>query len=273
MSDGTATGKTNQVLRLVMLIGGAVGLFSAGLVGTLGVRGKLNQTYLAPLVGLEPAEPSADELHAMLAENPRAAKADPPSKDPVTRAGNAAGRSQTPSYDLMPDVGLPSPFSAEETRDLFLELETARADLIERTARVAREQKDLELVRADLNHRWDELNRREQELEERSKSLDGERETLSEQMEEIDGRALAMSDVEKGNIQQLAKNIESMKAEAASALLAEKEPDQAALILSFIKAREAGKILAAMPPKVAADITERMLGILKPRAEEAQGGQ
>ena len=273
MSETPAQGKSNHVIRLVMLIGGAVGLFSAGLVGTLGVRGKLNQTYLGPLVGMHATEPSADERHAILATHPQPDASGSSSESRAGDAHAARARAGQSKYDLLPDIGLPSPFSADETRALFDELERARAELRERTARVTREQKDLELVRADLNHRWDELNHREEELEERSKSLDGERQSLSEQQDVADERTLSMTDLEKANIQTLSKDIEHMQAESASALLLEKDPDTAALILSFIKAREAGKILAAMPPKVAADITARMLGILKPRAGGTKGGQ
>ena len=268
MSDGP--GKGNQIIRLVMLAGGAVGLFSAGLVGTLGFQGKLNKAYLGPLVGMEVEQPNVDDLHDLLASSR------PLPEDPAgTRhdSGKRPSRKETSRFELMPDITLPSPFSADEVRLLFEELEHSRADLRERVARVTREEKDLELIRADLNHRWDELNRREEDLEERDKSLKGEQMVLSEQKGAMEDQALTMTEIESSNIEALASKIEKMKAQEASALLLEKEPDKAALILSYIKAREAGKILAAMPPDVGADITERMLGILKPRAAQAKGEQ
>ncbi|MFH0945498.1 MAG: hypothetical protein V2A76_09910 [Planctomycetota bacterium] len=266
MSD--SPGKGNQIIRFVMLAGGAVGLFSAGLVGTLGVQGKLNKAYLGPLVGMEVAETNMDELHELLASSQPAPKV-PAETGPGSR-GHPSRREASQS-GLMPDISLPSPFSAEEVRLLFEELEQARAELRERVARVTREEKDLDLVRADLNHRWDELNRREEDLEEKDKSLKGEQMVLSEQKGAMADRALTMTEIERSNIEALAADIEKMTSDKAAALLLEKEPDKAALILSFIKAREAGKILAGMPAELAADITERMLGILKPRAGQVKG--
>lgn len=252
MAD-VATKKTN-LIRLVMVVLGACGLFSAGLVGTLAVRGQLNEAYLGPLVGREVPEPTLDELHERMASE-RA-------ELPV-----AAARS-----DLLPPVSLPSPFSGDETRALFDELLRTREELRERLARVEREKKDLELVRTDLNHRWDELNRREQEMEELHRSLDGERANLAAQQTEIDKRSTSLDQEQMKNIELLAAQIEKMTAADAAKLLMEKEMAQAALILSFIKAREAGKILAEMPPKHAAELTDRMLGVLKPGAGAASGG-
>lgn len=265
--------KGMQIIRMVMLMMGAVGLFSAGLVGTLGMRGKLNKQYLGPLVGMEveETEPSVEELHELMAARPSNPEHASSGEDHTT-ASSAAGASEHRSAGLLPEINLPSPFSGDETRMLFDELLNTRRDLRERVARLERERKDLELVRIDLNHRWDELNRREEALEELARSLDGERTNLDEERTKIDDRTTSLDDTERKNIEVLASHVEKMKPDAAAALLMEKDPDQAALILSYIKAREAGKILAAMPPAYAADVTDRMLGVLKPRAGQEGGG-
>ncbi len=254
MSDKPAV--ANQVLRVVLLLGGAIGLFSAGLVGTLGVRGKLNAEYLGPLLG--GAEQAAHTDAAPGA--PRAFSSARPHRETEQRAERLADEG------LLPALALPSPFSGEETRALFEELEATRVDLRERSSRLAREQKDLELVRLDLNHRWDELNQREEELEETIKSLAAER-------QELDGRSVLLEEAELANIQQLAEDVEKMPCEAAAALLGEKTPEEAAKILKFIKPREAGKILAALPPKLASSVSQRLLGVLQADGPKQSGGK
>lgn len=246
----------NRVIRVLMLVLGALGLFSAGLVGTLGLRGQLTKEYLGPLVGAAPAAPDA-EHGAAGAEHGggRATAALPKGAEQPRASAERAGTGD----DLLPALQMPSPFSSDETQALFAELESARAELRERTAARDRELKDLELVRVDLNRRWDELNAREESLEEEAKGLLAER-------SEIDGRSVVLKEAELQNLKQLATDVEKMPADAAAKLLQEKEPDRVAMLLSFVKPRESGRILAAMPPEFAAKVTERMLGILKPEA-------
>ncbi|MBI4880484.1 MAG: hypothetical protein HY812_12615 [Planctomycetes bacterium] len=254
MSDGTTL--MTRLVRIVLLLGGAAGLFSAGLVGTLGVRGKLNAEYLGPLLGGPEQEAETEGPPAA----PHAGPAARPHQEAERRTGSAAGDG------LLPPITLPSPFSSEETTALFEELEATRVDLRERSAQLQREQKDFELVRVDLNRRWDELNRREEELEETIKSLAAER-------QELDGRSVLLEEAELANIQQLAEDVEKMPSEAAAALLTEKTAEEAAKILKFVKPREAGKILAALPPKLASSVSQRMLGVLQADGSGKSGGK
>jgi len=228
-------------LSKVLLLGaGAVFLFAAGLAGTLSFRGKLNADTFGSLLG-HPKAPVAedvelDDLHARLAE------------------GDAETAVPTPT---LPQIALPSPFSSLETKTLFKELMTVRAEVRARLESVQQEERDLELIRAELSRRFDDLTRREEELEEQMKSFAAERQALAD-------RSIVLKEAELANLKQLAGDIEKMKAPAAAALLMEKTPERVALILSFVKSRESGKILAEMPPEFANQVTEKALGIVRP---------
>lgn len=229
------------LMKVVFLFVGAVVLFTAGLAGTLSFSGKLNQETLGSLLGHPPpvVEPEVpiDELHERLANG-----------------GELAKDKTIPS---LPPIALPSPFSSMETKTLFKELTTVRAEVRARLESVTQEERDLELIRAELSRRFDDLTRREEELEEQMKSFAAERHAMS-------ARSVVLKEAELANLKQLAGDIEKMKAPAAAALLMEKSPERVALILSFVKSRESGKILAEMPPEFAHDVTEKAIGILRP---------
>ncbi len=229
------------LMKLVFLLVGAVVLFTAGLAGTLSFRGKLNQETIGTLLGHPPpAEPAPeselDALHARLAES---------------------DGEETAADPMLPRIALPSPFSSMETKTLFKELMTVRANVRARLESVQQEERDLGLVRAELSRRFDDLTRREEELEERMKSFAAERQAL-------ESRSVVLKEAELANLKQLAGDIEKMKAPSAAALLMEKPPERVALILSFVKSRESGKILAEMPPEFADEVTDKALGILRP---------
>ncbi len=251
--------------RIGAFVCGAVFLFSAGLVGTLGLRGKLTAAYLGPLIGRESDLSDLDRLHAELQ-----VKTPGPGGAPA-RSGAGSAMPDAPPLIMLPSVALPSPFSGSETRQLFQELEAARSELTERVARVRREEKDLEIVRADLNRRWDELNRREYELRERSQSVSVEQDELADdaaaKAQRLMGDVLVLKQSEIANLKSLAEDVQKMPATAAAALLQEKPAERAASILTFVSPRESAKILAAMPPKFASMVTEKMLAILHPEQD------
>jgi len=226
------------VMKAVFLLITAIFLFSGGLVGTLSYQGKFNRDYIGSLMGHEgavedpsDAETDVEALHDQMQTEPIPAQ--------------------------MPMIALPSPFSSQETRELFDDLGSMREEVRSRLKRVEREEGDLDLVRSEMNRRWDDLTRREEELEEKIKSIDAERHAL-------EARSVVLEEAELRNLKQLGGDIEKMKAPAAAALLMEKTPERVALILSFIKSRESGKILAEMPPEFSNEVTEKALGILRP---------
>ena len=229
-----------KVVRGSMLVLGALGLFSAGLVGTLASRGKLNREYLAPMLGLEGPKPAEAQE----------------AKVPVRTVEPAPAKKNEPVPDaVLPSVMLPSPFSSQETDTLFAELKDMREELKVKVAKVEADRRDLELVRADLDRRFDEMNLREQQLEQEARLLTGERSTLSE-------KSVLLKEAEAENLKKLAADIEKMPAGAAAELLSKYSPEQAAKILVQIKSRESGKILAALPAELAAKVAERMLGVM-----------
>lgn len=257
-----------MVRVLAMIVGGLL-LFSAGLVGTLGVRGKLNAETLDEFLGRHQAEEAPVDPHAV-AEAPTT---------PTGGEGEQSGHGEPGSEHAMPapaadvvrdavaatPIVIEAPFSDEETRRLFDELRAARGEVLEARAQNERDRRDLELVRLDLNRRWDEVELREQKFEERVRSIAAER-------TEIEQRTVLLKEAEVENLQQLARNVEKMSAEGAAKMLMEKTPERAALILHYVKPRETGKILDAMARDYASLVAERMLGILEPDVAKNGGG-
>lgn len=228
--------------KVLMLAASAVGVFSAGLIGTLGVRGRLNADTLGPLLGsAPPPAPAADAEHVEIAI-PAAAQAPMP---------------QGIDAELMPKVALPSPFSTDETVALFQDLEKTKADYRERLAALDQQQKDIDLVRADLNRWWDELSVREEQLEEKSKGLSAEK-------DEISGRTVVLEEAEIENLESLARKLEKMKSQSAAELLLQKDPAEVAKILGFVKDREAGKIMDNLPAEFVSKVASCAIGIIRP---------
>lgn len=242
------------MVRILIVVAGGFMLFLAGLVGTLGFRGKLNAESFGEMFGGDhtPSEEHLDDQakeQATVVATDSIERARPPSVAAASIAGPMDG------------LSISAPFSDEETRELFHELRSARGDMIEGQAALSRERRDLELVRMDLNLRWDEVEQKEQEQAEYAKSLVA-------QVEELESRAVLFKEAEADNLQQLAKDVEKMSADSAAKMLEQSEPDRVALILHFVKPRETGKILGAMPQEFAAEVANKMLGILKPKNEK-----
>jgi flagellar motility protein MotE (MotC chaperone) len=248
----------NLIGRIVVIAFAVVGLFTAGLIGTLGARGKLN-----PEAMREWAEGRTDEADGEKAGTN--GEADPHAGDAATPPSHGDGSfgdqheiANPLAASTLPRVVLPSPFSTEESAELFEVLEATRRELMGRIAAAKQQQADVELVRSDLNRRWDELDRREQELEERSKALAAEQHDLA-------GRTVMLEEAELENLSNFAKKIEKMKAPAAAELLERRDPAEVAKILGFVTDREAGKIMESLPPEFLSEVAERAIGILRPK--------
>ena len=257
------------MVRVMAMVVGGLFLFTAGLLGTLGARGKLNSQTLNEFLGKE--APGGDVEPGQTASDDGADDAD--SEDDAATAASEhvastkhAVESRISSAVAASPIIIEAPFSDEETARLFDELRGARSEAIDARAQLERERQDLELVRLDLNRRWDEVELREQELEEYSNSLVAER-------VEIDQRAVLLKEAEVDNLQKLARNVEKMSSDGAAKMLMEKTPDRTALILRYVKPRETGKILDAMGKEYASQVAERMLGVLESDSTDPNGGE
>jgi len=116
-----------------------------------------------------------------------------------------------------------------------------------------------------LRKRSQVLDRREEELrmeEERLKELETELETRIAELrrirQQIDEALAELRSIEKERLLRLAKLFENMAPEEAAARIDKLEPDLAIQLLQLIKARKAGKILAAIEPDKAAELSQRM---------------
>lgn len=253
--------------RIVMIAFAVVGLFTAGLVGTLGARGKLNRDAMSEFMKGESAEnePGAQGALGTIADGHATVDGHVAEK-PAVPDGSLDSGANLLAASTLPRVNLPSPFSTEESAELFEELEATRSELRGRLAAAKQQESDLNLVRSDLNRRWDELDRREQELEERAKAIIAEQSDLA-------SRTVQLQEAERENLSNFAKKIEKMKAQAAASLLQTKDAADAAKILSFVKDREAAKIMENLPPEFLSEIAAKAIGILRPNLPQAGDGE
>lgn len=261
----------DMIGRIVVVAFAVVGLFTAGLLGTLGSRGMLKREALAEMFADPEAEKDAEHGAA---EGDHAAG---PNAEHGSEAGAEHGEGGhagiQSTLDNAPKVLasapldkflLPSPFSTEQTAQLFEELEATRSEVRSRLVAVKQQEKDLDLVRADLDRRWDELDKREQELEEKDKSIAAERDELS-------NRTVLLAEAEMENLSSFAKKIEKMKSDKAAALLEQKDPAEVAKVLSFVKDREAGKIMESLSPQFMSKVAEKAIGIIRPTSVGGAG--
>ena len=130
------------------------------------------------------------------------------------------------------------------------------------------------LVLRDLRKRSLELDRREAELDERVAALARlETEAAAEILRLTEMRDAIVALVEKQqagsqeHISSLARVVDTMKAGEAATLLAGMDPDVALQVLRKIKAKQAGKILGAMPDRKAQELGDRMTVVADPRKE------
>ncbi len=259
----------NVISRVVLVAFAVVGLFTAGLIGTLGVRGKLNRESLAELAGVkdENAEKPAGEESATGDVSKDAAKSNAEDgKEHGKEAAPNGGRAESSPHAVaslasagLDRIVLPDPFSSEKTHELFEELEATRSELKNQLIAARQKEADLELIRADLNRRWDELDQREQELEESRKGVEADKVDLRD-------KTVLLEEAEDANLRDAAKKIEKMKAQAAAALLETKDPAMAAKILSSIGDREAGKIMENLKPEFLSKVLEKAINIIRPKS-------
>lgn len=192
---------------------------------------------------------------------------------------------------------VPKPFSVQELSELSRKLEEARERYESRTKAVDLMLADLERVREDLAFRREELEqlRREIASAQKAHAADAPSPANTEPSHkpqdggqapsrndggpassgsEPSGHARAVLEPgERKRLKAVAKIYESSPPEAAAGQLAALEPLEAAKILSVMKARSSGKVLAAMDVDRAVEVV-RWLQSLRTAADagQAEGG-
>ena len=103
----------------------------------------------------------------------------------------------------------------------------------------------------ELKDREDQLNQREAQINQRETEL-AQLQTKLEELQKQIGGSLADADKERQTrIQTVASTIEKMKPLKAAESLQNMPPEDAAAVLSLVKAKERGKVVEAMKPEMA----------------------
>ena len=126
----------------------------------------------------------------------------------------------------------------------------------------------------DLRGRSEKLDRRERELDVREAAVKRLEDRAAEQvgnLEKLRADFLVLvggeADRRTERVEEFAKMVAGMKAKKAAPVLAEMNEDTALLVLSLLNAKQAGKVLAAMPPAEARRLGERYAELPDPRTK------
>ncbi len=129
------------------------------------------------------------------------------------------------------------------------------------------------LILRDLRQRARELDRRDLVLTEREEALRALASVVEERMADLQAvrsEMLAKLEGEKSltgeRVGKLARMVDSMKATPAATMLAGMDEEVALAVLQRIKPKQAGKVLASMPPAKAQRLANRMTLVEDPRS-------
>ena len=122
--------------------------------------------------------------------------------------------------------------------------------------------RDVEKRQKELEEKEKELNRREERLKAMQADLDRQISELKAVQAKIDEQIKLRGDLQKEAVVKLAKTYASMPPENAARLIQKIDTSIAIRVLSVMKERAAGKILAAAPPELASKLSE---GLVKKR--------
>lgn len=127
----------------------------------------------------------------------------------------------------------------------------------------------------DLRSRSKQLDGREQELAARESAVERLEIRAGEQLTHLESiraeilEAMATQVARRDSrVEELAKMIGAMKAKKAAPMLATLEENTAIGVLEALDAKQAGKILAAMPPAEARRLGQRYTHLLDPRSQD-----
>ncbi len=130
---------------------------------------------------------------------------------------------------------------------------------------------------ASLRDREVELDRRTRELDERERTLEQLEERVNGRLDEIrtiqrdvEARILEWEGQDDARIKRLAKVYESMPPDSVAPLLENLEIDLATSIVSRMKAKKSGAVLAVMEREEALVLSRRVARPLAPRPEDEE---
>jgi flagellar motility protein MotE (MotC chaperone) len=113
--------------------------------------------------------------------------------------------------------------------------------------------------RARLAQEWDELRDTERRVLIEKTEIEARRQEVEDLLARLDDRLQNISDERAGMLDQLARVYETMKPDAAAAILAGMDAETATEVLRRMKERSAAAVLAKIPKESAAEISRRML--------------
>lgn len=129
--------------------------------------------------------------------------------------------------------------------------ELPSAGLQELADRLVSRERALERREEDLSSRESDLRAAESRIELRLEELQKLRESFEEEVGESD------TELEE-RIRSVVKMFEAMRSKDSAAVMVELDKNEAVRVLNRMNRTKAGKMLAAMPPVLAARLTERM---------------
>ncbi len=248
-----------QVLKIVALGAGALGVFSGSVAVLLIARGDMNRQGLSqvPLLNSFIEAPEAPEEEEGSEGDP--AEADPES-DPDEVDENTAD--ETADRSDLPDLfDRPGVFEEGELDRLVAELRQTRTTYREREAAMQQTDRQREFEEREIRDRRRHVESLLEELRLGQAELDRERQRLQQDMVRYDA-------AEKKNMKLVAEQFENMKPDEAARALTEMEEDEVVKVLAEMAARKSGKIMGAFEPAYAARIAHKMSGIVGDEKKE-----
>lgn len=177
--------------------------------------------------------------------------------DPETDGEAEPGGEEGADDEAVGDGGLdgvfnlPRPYQAEELQKLVSDLKRAREHHDRRREELDRRLKAVAQLEDDL-----EVRRRE--MEQLMKSVaDSEARVVAARATEAKLHGL-LTEAELERLRPAAKSYERIQPQAAAALIARLPAYEAVKLLAVMRAKKVSKVLEAMPPELAADLTRRL---------------
>jgi flagellar motility protein MotE (MotC chaperone) len=119
----------------------------------------------------------------------------------------------------------------------------------------------VEAKRVELKEKEEALKHEEQRLNILRKQVDEKIEAYTKLLVRVEAAVKKIEEVQSGRFENVVKAYEVMPAEDAATRLSELDADTALQIMSRMKSKKAGAIIAAMEPRKAAVLTKNMASL------------
>ncbi|HUJ19158.1 MAG TPA: hypothetical protein VL197_14335 [Nitrospirota bacterium] len=131
----------------------------------------------------------------------------------------------------------------------------------------------IEEKRVELKEKEESLKREEQQLLVLKKEVDGKIEAYTRLLAQVEAALKRVEQIKGEKIENVVKAYEVMPAEDAAPRLAALDEDTALLIMTRMKSKKAGAIIALMEPRKAATLTKSMtaLSVKNTKGQNADG--